>query len=211
MKISFVAALTVATVVIAAAQAASEQGLAAAILNCSAKTDEKEQLACYNGIAAQLKVQHAAATSAAPTGDAPADAQTPKPAQTTAEGQKQEGGVWYNPTTWFSSNEQALANRPTVGSPADFGNEDLPEAESNEPRPLDHIAARVASVSYNYFRRFTLTLDNGQVWRQMESDGKVARFSDDGGEAVTISRGFMGSFSLTIDGRWGSYQVKRIK
>lgn len=98
-----------------------------------------------------------------------------------------------------------------VGSPTDFGSENLPESASNEPRPLDHITAKVASVSYNYFRRFTVTLDNGQVWRQAESDTKVARFGDDGGEAVTISRGFLDAFSLVIDGRRGTYQVKRIK
>ena len=83
--------------------------------------------------------------------------------------------------------------------------------QTSGPQPLDHIAAKVANASYNYFRRFTVTLDNGQVWRQNESDTKVARFDGNGTERVTISRGFLNGFSLVIEGQYGTYQVKRIK
>ena len=188
-----------------AAQAASEQGLASAILNCAAVTDEKAQLACYNGIATQLKAAQASAPATTP-GTQPSAAP-----QDVAQAPKQEGGAWYNRGSWFGSSETHAANRPMVGAPADFGNETMPQTQDTGPQPLDHIAAKVANVSYNYFRRFTVTLDNGQVWRQIESDTKVARFDDNRSETVTISRGFLNSFSLTIEGRWGTYQVKRIK
>jgi len=186
-----------------AAHAAGDQSLASAIVACSSQTDEKAQLACYNGIAAQLKAAETA-TPASQTTAQPAPA--PQAAAPT-----QEGGRWYDPGSWFASSKPERPPRPMVGNPADFGSENLPEEKSNAPEPLDHISARVASASYNFFRHFTVTLDNGQVWRQLDSDDRIARFGDSGGEAVTILRGFLGAFSLTIDGHRGSYQVKRIK
>jgi hypothetical protein len=209
MRFSVRAVIAAILFVFSAANAASEQGLEGAILNCSAQADAKAQLDCYNGIAAQLKAHRAESTAPAQVTRAP-EVSSPPP-QATAEAPKQAGSAWYNPTTWFGSNESPQPARPMVGNPADFGGENLPEAASSAPKPLDHITAKVTGVSYNYFRRFTVTLDNGQVWRQAESDTKVARFGDDGGEAVTISRGFLDAFSLVIDGRWGTYQVKRIK
>jgi hypothetical protein len=97
-----------------------------------------------------------------------------------------------------------------VGTPADFGKENM-SFHSDAPEPLDHITAGVANVTYNFFRRFTVTLDNGQVWRQEDGDTDVARFEKDKAEVVTISRGFLESYHLTIQGRWGTYKVKRIK
>ena len=100
----------------------------------------------------------------------------------------------------------------SYGTPEDFGKTDIPFAR-NVPEPLDHITAGVANVSYNYFRQFTVTLDNGQVWRQSKSDGAVARFyTPEKHETVTIHHGFLGSYSLTIDGQdWASYKVQRVK
>lgn len=214
MRTCIVTAVAAVLFAASAAHAAAEQGLASAILACAAQADEKTQLACYNSIAAQLKGTQAAAVPSAASA-APAAPQSvptaPQPVpQQAAQAPSHEGGAWYNPGTWFGSNEPASAPRPTIGSPADFGSESMPETKTDAPQPLDQITAKVVSVSYNFFRRFTVTLDNGQVWRQAEGDS-VARFSDDGGEAVTIKRGFLGSFNLTIVGKWGTYQVKRIK
>jgi hypothetical protein len=105
------------------------------------------------------------------------------------------------------------ASRPArrvVGTPADFGKESM-LPESNDPVPLDHITAGVAKVSYNFFKRFTVTLDNGQVWQQNDSDTAIARFSTDKTDGMTITRGFLNTFNLSIEGRWGTYQVKRLR
>jgi len=60
-------------------------------------------------------------------------------------------------------------------TPPDFGAETLkrPEAVSEEPV---FLTARVTGVGINAVQHFTVTLDNGQVWRQLESDTAVARF-----------------------------------
>jgi hypothetical protein len=94
--------------------------------------------------------------------------------------------------------------------PSDFGKENLP-AQAYAPAQRDRIAAKVVDVAYNFFRIFTVTLDNGQVWRQVDSDTRKARFKNDRTETVTITRGFMDSYHLTINGAWGDYTVKRIK
>jgi hypothetical protein len=118
---------------------------------------------------------------------------------------------------WFGGNSEtprsSEAPRPprrVVGTPADFGKESM-LPESTEPVPLDHISAGIAKVTANFFGRFTVTLDNGQVWRQEDGDTPVARFPKDEAVTVTITRGFMDTFHLSIDGRWGTFQVKRIK
>ena len=100
--------------------------------------------------------------------------------------------------------------RRVIGTAADFGLESVP-FDTKGPEKLAQITAKVASVRYNFFHIFTVTLDNGQVWRQMDSDSSIARFKTDKPEVVTISRGFLDSFHLTIQGRWGTYTVTRLK
>lgn len=95
-------------------------------------------------------------------------------------------------------------------APPDFGGENLARDEDT-PRPQESLSAGVAKVSFNAIRHFTVVLDNGQVWRQADSDTAVARFSDDKPNVVKISKGFMDSYSLAIEGSWGTYKVKRIK
>ena len=99
----------------------------------------------------------------------------------------------------------AVAQPP---APADFGSERLPP-EGDAPKPAEFITAKVAAVSFNAIAHFTVTLDNGQVWRQLESDTVTARLK--GAETVTITKGFWSSYSLAVDGVWGTYKVKRIK
>ena len=105
---------------------------------------------------------------------------------------------------------EAPPARRVIGTAADFGLESVP-FDTKGPEKLAQITAKVASVRYNFFHIFTVTLDNGQVWRQMDSDSSIARFKTDKPEVVTISRGFLDSFHLTIQGRWGTYTVTRLK
>lgn len=100
---------------------------------------------------------------------------------------------------------------PTASVPAaGFGGENLARAE-DAPQPQESISAGVAKVSFSAIKHFTVVLDNGQVWRQADSDTAVAHFSDDKPNVVKISKGFMDAYSLAIEGAWGTYKVKRIK
>jgi hypothetical protein len=160
-----------------AAQAASDDGLKSAIVNCSAEADDAAQLACYNRIAAQLK----------------ADAARPP-----------------SPVSIATPPQAIVPVAPAARSAAVFGGDSIPFHADASDQP-EQMTAGVATVTFNFFHRFTVTLDNGQVWRQEESDTGIARFAKAMPKAVTIKQGMLGSFHLTFQGEWGTFSVKRVK
>jgi len=161
----------------------------------------------------------AAVPSYTPPVAAPAPSYTPAPAyvppaEKAATPPKKEESAWYDPTSWFGSDDEAAAVN-TAGS-TEFGAERIPAGrpmagEAPKPEPLDHITANVVRVDYNGNGRFVVTLDNGQVWRQIDGDSSEAHFGKDKSYVVTISRGFMGSYNLVISGQTALFKVKRVK
>ena len=77
------------------------------------------------------------------------------------------------------------------------------------PKTPQQMIAGVASVSYDGRGRFTITLDNGQVWRQL--DGDTAQLKGTRFPAVRISRGALGSYDLNVVGRNATYRVSRVQ
>jgi hypothetical protein len=151
-----------------------------------------------------------AARAPAPPVAAPAPA--PAYVPPAAQAPKQEDSAWYDPTGWFGSDEKAAA----PGNPANFGAERIPEGqavagEPPKPRPVNNVTASVTAVSYSANGRFIVTLDNGQVWRQIDGDSTVARFENNKHYIVTISRGLIGSYNLVIKGQTALFKVKRVK
>jgi hypothetical protein len=99
---------------------------------------------------------------------------------------------------------------PAAKSPAsEFGAERLPGAAEEARQTRESIQAKVTKVTFNAIKHFTIALDNGQIWRQLASDTALAELK--GSETVNITRGFLNSYSLSIEGVWGTYRVKRIK
>ncbi len=206
----------------ASAGAASNEALAFAIGQCSAEPDAKARLACYDGLATKLKT--GIPLAAAPAGTAvPSVAQAPASPPPVAQSQppavpsqvasapppQAQRGTWYDPTSWFGKDAPQRASN----NPADFGGEQVrkPATEQASDAPLEEISAHVASVSFNPYGRFTVTLDNGQVWRQIQADTGVARFRRKGGDSVTISRGMLGSYNLTLAGTVQLFKVTRVQ
>lgn len=107
---------------------------------------------------------------------------------------------------------QSAVPRPPASvaqaAPPAFGGEDL-KRDDDTPRPEESMTASVAKASFNAIGHFTIVLDNGQIWRQLDADTSKARFRD--ADSVKITKGFLDSYSLVIEGRWGIYKVKRIK
>jgi hypothetical protein len=111
----------------------------------------------------------------------------------------------------------ASAPAPAVGvvppvavaaPPAGLGSERLPQAVSTN-RAQQQLLAGVASISYDARGHFTITLDNGQVWRQLEGDTSMltgSRIS-----TVRITRGALGSYDLNVVGRNATYRITRLK
>jgi hypothetical protein len=102
----------------------------------------------------------------------------------------------------------APAPAPPVAA-AGLGSERLPRLASAAPKTPQQMIAGVASVSYDGRGRFTIALDNGQIWRQL--DGDTALLKGTRFPAVRISRGALGSYDLNVVGRNASYRVSRVQ
>ena len=72
------------------------------------------------------------------------------------------------------------------------------------------VIARVNRYVLDRRGKFTVYLDNGQVWRQLESGDSAAQFRSNGMNLVTISPGFWGSYNLRLNRESAIYKVKRI-
>ena len=204
--------------------------MAFAIGMCSAQPDARARLSCYDQLAAKLRAGQAIGPQAyAPATPQPAPtyapapvAQTPvAPAPTPAQSFGQAAppapkgqSSWYDVGGWFGSSDAPRG--ATIGTPAQFGAEALPPpkavpGEPPPPQPLDEITANVTSVAFSGTGRFTVSLDNGQMWKQIEGDTGTAKFKTRGGDSVTISRGLLGSYNLVIAGRTALFKVRRIQ
>ncbi|WP_156904823.1 hypothetical protein [Ferrimonas senticii] len=92
---------------------------------------------------------------------------------------------------------------PEVDAEARFGNENKAIAAS---KTLDAISATVEKIANDPYGKWTLTLTNGQRWKQTDSSNlKVRR-----GDSVTIERASLGSFLLSREGSNKRVRVKRL-
>jgi hypothetical protein len=157
------------------------------ISSCASIADDHARLACYDGLAASLhkKAPPAAQVVAPPLSAAAAASPVPS-----------------SPAT------SAPASRA-----ATFGAETIRKVltAEEEAAEVDEIHAHVAAVQFSPNNRFTVTLDNGQVWRQIEADTARARFRSSGGDAVIVSKGALGSYNLVVEGRSVLFKVRRLQ
>jgi hypothetical protein len=66
------------------------------------------------------------------------------------------------------------------------------------------------SYTFDKLGWFTVTLDNGQVWKQVNGDTTYAHWKKPaGGYQVRVSKGFLGSFNLQVQGEPGLFKVRR--
>jgi hypothetical protein len=169
---------------------------------CAAIAEDAAWLACYRAAAASMEASLAAAS-------APARLSVPPTAPT----------VPTAPTAPIAP----IAAPPAspAGDGAGFGKPGplqvspltAPPA-AKQPAPessTDHLTARVLKVTFSTQHYFTLVLDNGQVWQQINGDDDFAVLKRPAQEyEVTISHGFFGSYNLTFTGVAGLFRVRRI-
>lgn len=77
--------------------------------------------------------------------------------------------------------------------------------------PSSNLVSHVAQYSFSPHGQFTVVLDNGEIWRQLDSDDGVARFKHSGGNIVQISKGFWGSYDLKLNTANSVFKVVRLK
>jgi hypothetical protein len=153
---------------------------------CADIHDDAERLACYDA-------EHRAArhvTEAPPTAPpAPAVVETPPPTEAPPPTKAP-------PAKAPPDSEAAVP----AEAPAEFGKREVPE------RPPEFIEASIEKVveagGLDY-----LTLDNGQVWREIQDSH--LRFRKGG--KVTISEGVLNSYDLQLEGYNKITKVKRVR
>jgi hypothetical protein len=174
--------------ILAAGPAFAATDIGAAVRACRAETDDARRLACYDrvteGAHAPAPTSAAAPKSAAPATAAPvaasAAAAAPVPAAATAEDN-------------FGRERQAAAEEQ--------------KRQQDEARALGELEAYVTGIETRMDGLMTMTLDNGQVWRQNSPDSK---FHLKEGDRIKIQPGSMKSFILSGPSK-KSTRVTRVK
>jgi hypothetical protein len=154
-----------------------------ALLACRALTDSAARLACFDHETAALTAAPAAAVAAAPTAPA-ALVSTPAPRNAAPVLDAQQS---------FGLSGSAIAAHE--------------EAAGARPQKLAKLEARVVALALSGEGRTVFTLDNTQVWRQIESDGDMLAKL---GDSATISRGLLGSYWLQLKNGRGC-KVTRVR
>lgn len=161
------------------AVAAAAPGRAAAandVQACVAIADDAARLACYDRAVGRTGSRPPAAAVAAP---AAAAATAPAAAAAAAS----------DPAAEFGLTEAAKRAK----SPS-------------KPAEPQSISARVVSLRWRKYGEFVVTLDNGQVWEQIEPmPAATVRI----GDSVTVKKALLGSYTLVTAGKVPT-KVRRI-
>ena len=177
-----------------AALAASRDDTLGAVAKCATIVDDKLRLGCYDSLAPRVR-----------------DALGTPPDKLAGNPSADEQKSWFgfDIAGLFGGNDKA-----TQATPQKFGQESVQNdapAAAPEMQEIDSITAGVTDYSFRD-NKFTVFLDNGQIWQQLSGDSNVARFRNNPKDnSITISRGFLKSYNLKVNDDNSYYKVKRLK
>ena len=216
---------------ILASVAAADEEFVGSVIDCRALPSAEERLECYDKTvddhpasnAEPLAAQEtavattvaAAAAAAAPGSEVSSETAPAVTSEATGEMPRAPSQDAVSETPPAASSEAPAAMPPAastevqsgmpanVGAESDFG---MPPA-ARVSDEIDEIEATITDLSKSSSGKFTITLDNGQVWRQTSTS--TMRISE--GDAVVIERASLGSFKLKKAGTKRSMKVKRVR
>ncbi|MHB8812468.1 MAG: hypothetical protein ACYDAE_04305 [Steroidobacteraceae bacterium] len=158
------------------------------VLACRKIVSGAARLACFDRESAVIAAHVATITGRRPPSSGPpakaAEAATPRVA---LAGAAAAHGSALDPVQTFGLPEGQILARE--------------EAAQRAPRPLEHIEAHIVGLAGMGDGREIFTLDNDQVWAELEPDGDLYAKP---GETVEISRGWLGSYMLRVKSRRSS-------
>ncbi|MEM7763448.1 MAG: hypothetical protein AAF290_05165 [Pseudomonadota bacterium] len=98
----------------------------------------------------------------------------------------------------------AAAPEPAPADPNEFGVESI-----REQRGPDEINSRIVNPFEGWGNNATFELENGQVWRQVDS--AKYRYRGEEQPMATIKRKAFGAYRLTVEGTNRTVRVRRIQ
>jgi hypothetical protein len=175
----------------------------AGLLACRNISDAAARLACFDREAASLTPAPTAGGAASPI-----PAPIPAPSSATAA----SASVPPAPLAPAPVASTAVRRAPVLDPQQQFG---LPEravaakevAAGTRSADATKIEAHLAGIAPAVDGRAVFTLDNGQVWRQLSTEADLLAKQ---GDAVTISRGLLGSYWLALKSKRGC-KVTRLR
>ena len=180
------------------------------LLACDAIENAEARLACFNKVVESLRAAPASTVRETAEIAAPAPVADPPPAPSTAPSPAIVDTADTAPATQPAAMDTA---EPVASTPAvkETPEQIIYEVKAPKPEPQARPAepvrraikqdlsgsARIARVWENLDGRFSVELDNGQVWRETEGT-RVGM--PDAGAAVKVTRSLFGSYRMKIDG-----------
>jgi len=163
------------------------------LLACRALTDSAARLACFDRETAAL------ATAPPPTAAVSPNAGA-SPAATAAPASAAQTAVAPQAGSTTATTAAPVRAAPVLDAQQSFGLSGSAiaaheEAAGSRPQKLAKIEARVVALALAGNGHTVFTLDNTQVWQQIESDGDMLAKL---GDSATISRGLLGSYWLQL-------------
>jgi hypothetical protein len=172
------------------------------LVKCADITDKAARLDCYDSAAPQLRA--AAQQPVAPVAAPPMTAQAGEPAPLPAQAPppppapvSQQDGSFLSSLNPFSDGTEGPSAQQMAYQP--IGGEILP------------VTIGVAEYAVAPNGSFSVTLDNGQVWRERNEHYDHPSFRSDAKNVVVIERGMIGGYNLYLRGEGKPYKVLREK
>jgi len=185
-----VSALLAGLLITAPASAGPRDDVIGTLVKCADITDKAARLDCYDQAAPQLRAAAQAPTAPPPT--VAAQAAEPPPAPVS-----QQGGSFLSSLDPFGDTPQGPSAQQMAFQP--IGAEILP------------VTIGVADYAIAPNGSFSVTLDNGQIWRERNEHYEHPAFRSDAKNVVVIERGMIGGYNLYLKGDGKPYKVLREK
>lgn len=202
MKFRILSSGMILSLIPVALQAAPRDDILEALAKCANMSDDITRHLCFDQLVPQLK----SVTSTAPAVQGEAKSENPA---VTEDGKSWFGfdvGDIFSSTPTRQTTVQQFGGE-SISAPSDT----QASQESSQPADIDSISAEVVQYWVDPHGYFIVSLDNSQVWGQLGGDDSFAHFNAAGRNGVVISRGFLRSYNLRLNGGGQYYKVKRIK
>ncbi len=208
------------------AQDGAQNGTTEQLLACDGMINPAERLACFNAVVEGLQQSPAAPAASSPSALAPASVSAPPAARPTTTASPVAPSVAVAPEPAAADASSLSVDTPVAPTATsttevdDLGRDNMTaetvrqenEEQENEEKKKDAevIQATIVRSWRNHDERFSVELDNGQVWRETPGKTRYGLLPKEG-RSVKIYVGGLGGYRMKVDGIPRVAWVRRTK